>query len=83
MARPRHPNKHIEAAVKYAEALGWRVEISGGHAWGRIFCPHAVRGGCKKSVWSTPHNPQGHASQIRRAVDQCPHHDENQDDTQN
>jgi len=31
MFRPRHPNKHIEQAVKYAESLGWRVEISGGY----------------------------------------------------
>ena len=24
--RPRHPNKHIEEAIQYAESLGWRVE---------------------------------------------------------
>ena len=54
MGRPRHPNKHIEAAIRYAESLGWCVELSNGHAWGRLFCPREARGGCKKSVWSTP-----------------------------
>jgi hypothetical protein len=80
MGRPRHPNKHIEAAVRYAESRGWRVTISGGHAWGRIFCPLPTRQGCKKSVWSTPRNPQAHARDIHRTVDDCPHlenHDEN------
>jgi len=32
--RPRHPDKDIEAAVKYAEANGWIWTPSGGHAWG-------------------------------------------------
>jgi hypothetical protein len=32
MSRPRHPDKHIERAFRYAESLGWRVEISNGHA---------------------------------------------------
>ncbi len=73
--RPRHPNKHIEAAVRYAETLGWQVELSHGHAWGRIFCPHQDRGGCIKSVWSTPHNPQRHAREICHAVNNCPHQD--------
>jgi hypothetical protein len=34
MARPRHPNKEIEAAVAHAETLGWRVVPISGHAWG-------------------------------------------------
>jgi hypothetical protein len=25
--RPRHPKKHIEDAVNYAESRGWRVEL--------------------------------------------------------
>ncbi|MEZ6102670.1 MAG: hypothetical protein R3E01_27330 [Pirellulaceae bacterium] len=73
MSRPRHPNKHIENAVSYAESLGWRVEISGGHAWGRLFCPQSSREGCIVSVWSTPRKPENHARQIWREVDLCPH----------
>jgi len=36
MPRKRHPKKAIEEALRYAENQGWRVKISGGHAWGRI-----------------------------------------------
>ena len=73
MARPRHPNKEIEAAVRYAERRGRRCTRASGHAWGRLPCPHEARGGCQLSVWSTPRNPQNHANQIRRRVDGCPH----------
>jgi hypothetical protein len=76
MARSRHPNKHIEQAVRYAESLGWRVEMSRGHAWGHLLCPHHQREGCLVSVWSTPHNPENHARHIRREVDLCPHGDD-------
>lgn len=71
MSRPRHPNKHIEAAVRYAEQLGWRVVISNGHAWGRLLCPRNSRTGCAISVWSTPKSPQNHARAIQRVVDHC------------
>ncbi|HEU5118949.1 MAG TPA: hypothetical protein VFT74_20330 [Isosphaeraceae bacterium] len=71
--RTRHPNKHIEAVLRYAEGLGWWVEVGGSHAWGRIFCPHAERDGCAESVWSTPANPEKFARFLRRAVDKCPH----------
>lgn len=73
MARARHPNKHIEDAVKYAESLGWDVRLSNGHAWGRLLCPRHTREGCAISVWSTPRNPESHARQIRRDIDTCPH----------
>lgn len=73
MARPRHPDKHIEAAVQYAESRGWRVQVSNGHAWGRLFCPDGTPAGCIISVWSTPRKPQNHARHIRREVDRCPH----------
>jgi hypothetical protein len=76
MSRPRHPNKHIEAAIQHAESLGWRVQLSSGHAWGKLFCPHRARGSCIISVWSTPRSPENHARQIRRAVDRCPHDQE-------
>lgn len=76
MARRRHRNKHIEAAVRYAESVGWRVEISGGHAWGRLFCPEPSREGCIICVWSTPRSAENHARHIRREVDLCPHGDQ-------
>jgi hypothetical protein len=52
--RPRHPNKHIEESVQYAESRGWRVEISNGHDWGRLFCPEPSRDGHIVGVYSTP-----------------------------
>jgi len=78
MSRPRHPNKHIERAIQYAEALGWRVETPGSHAWGRLFCPYSTREGCIVSIWSTPRNPENHARHLRQRVDWCPHRDDEQ-----
>ena len=71
MARSRHPNKEVEAAVVYAESRGWTVRKMG--HWGRLFCPHADREGCQVGVFSTPRDGDNHAKQIRRAVDRCPH----------
>ena len=69
----KHPNKEIAKALKYAEDKGWSVSVSPrGHCWGILRCPHG-RGGCQKSIWSTPHNPENHAKAIRRYVDRCPH----------
>jgi hypothetical protein len=31
MARSKHPNKEIEAAVQHAEDSGWRITFSKGH----------------------------------------------------
>ena len=76
MSRSRHPNRHIELAVQYAESLGWRVVPSNGHAWGRLFCPRSTREGCIVSVWSTPRVGENHARHIRSKVDSCPHRDE-------
>ena len=73
MSRPRHPNKQIERAVRYAESLGWRVEISNGHAWGFLLCPQNTRDGCTAGVWSTPRCPEHHARKLTRDVDLCPH----------
>jgi hypothetical protein len=66
----------VEAAVRYAEANGWRVVLGGSHAWGRIYCPYNnvdCRCGefCITSVWSTPKNPANHARQIERVVAKC------------
>jgi len=76
MARKKHPSKEVEKALQYAEHHGWRVEVGGSHAWGKIFCPRnnpACRCGefCISSIWSTPRNPGNHARQIRRIVDNC------------
>jgi len=73
MSRPRHPDKHIEKAIQHAEALGWTVELSQGHAWGHLLCPLKTREGCIVGVWSTPRNRENHARHIRREVDNCPH----------
>lgn len=76
MARSRHPDKHIEAALRHAERASWRVEPARGHAWGRLYCPwnsNECRCGefCVISIWSTPRNPEAHARQILRVVDRC------------
>lgn len=73
--RPKHPNKEIELAIKYAESKGWRYFSSGSsaHAWGRLLCPLATTEGHAMSIWSTPKSPENHARQIRRNVDVCEH----------
>lgn len=75
MARTRHPKKEIEAAVAYAESKGWTLVSAGksAHAWGILRCPANQRGGCSKSVYSTPRSAQNHADDIRRYVDRCTH----------
>lgn len=79
MARRTHPKPDIEAALRYVEQNGWRVEIGGSHAWGKIYCPYNdkdCRCGtyCISSIWSTPKNAGNHAKQIRRTVDNCTNH---------
>ncbi len=78
MARSSHSKKDVEAALRHAEANGWRVEESQGrgHAWGQMYCPYRsdeCRCGtfCRVSIWSTPKNPGNHAWQLRRVVDNC------------
>ena len=44
-----------------------------GHVWGFLLCPHAERGGCRVSVFTTPRNPDDHAAAIRSAIASCPH----------
>ena len=73
LTRPRHPDKDIEAAVAYAEALGWTFRKQG--HWGRLYCAQADRDGCQVGVNGTPRNCGDHARQIRRAIDRCPHQD--------
>ncbi len=76
MSRDRHSKKEVEAALAYAESMGWRIEKATGHAWGRLYCPfnnRQCRCGefCVISIWSTPKNPGNFAGQIRRVVDNC------------
>ena len=70
-----HPNKHIREAADYALARGWRLVKSGprAYAWGRLFCPAQVRGGCIITVYSTPRVPENHARYIKRQIDGCTH----------
>ncbi|WP_081036870.1 hypothetical protein [Pseudomonas corrugata] len=79
MIRPSHPKKEVEEALRRAEALGWRIEVGGGHAWGRAYCPYndeECRCGefCITPIWSTPRNPGNHARALRRVVDNCTTH---------
>jgi hypothetical protein len=83
MGRPRHPDKHIERAVSYAESLGWTVKLSQGHSWGFLLCPQHSRDGCRVGVYSTPRNCENHARQITRDVDLCPHRNIQDQDDQN
>jgi hypothetical protein len=73
MARARHPNKAIEAAIAEAESRGWRVQVGGSHAWGFLYCPETSRTGCRVPVFSTPRNPESHAQGIRRKLARCAH----------
>ena len=66
----------VEAVIHYAEELGWRVELSNGHAWGQLLCPNndeECRCGefCRMSIWSTPKNSGNYANQIRKKVEGC------------
>lgn len=76
MGRQRHPKKEIEAALKYAESRGWRIELGGSHAWGKMYCPYndaQCRCGdfCITSIWSTPKDASRHARKLRQVVDNC------------
>lgn len=79
MARTRHPKKEIEEALRHAEDNGWKVEVGGSHAWGKMYCPYndaECRCGefCITSVWSTPKNAENHARKLKRVVDNCTTH---------
>lgn len=76
MRRKRHPKSEVELALRYAESKGWRVEVGGSHAWGKIYCPYndqECRCGefCIASIWSTPRNVSNHARQILRVINNC------------
>ena len=86
MARSRHSNKDIEKAICHAEESGWRVKESTGkgHSWGSLYCPYndaECRCGefCISSIWCTPKNPDNHARQLRKIVDNCTTHRKQQE----
>ena len=70
-----HQNKEIGGAVEFALSKGFRIVKAGrsSHAAFLLYCPEAIRGSHKMSVYSTPRNTQGHARDIRRWVDSCEH----------
>ncbi len=83
MARPSHPKKEVEDALRHAEGQGWRVEVGSSHRLGGCICPYndeECRCGefCITSVWGTPKNPgnHAHAHALRRVVDNCTTHRE-------
>lgn len=70
--RPKHPDKEVERAVKYAESQGWHYVKPGksSHAWGRLLCNKGHRE-CHMSVWSTPKNPENFAKGLYKKVNRC------------
>ncbi len=40
MTRRLHSKPEIESSLRYAEQNGWRVDVGGSHAWGKIYCPY-------------------------------------------
>ncbi len=77
----RHPDPHLQAVIEYAVSKGWRVKLSKkGHAWGRLLCPLNEREGCIHSVNGTPRNPVGDARRLKKAIDNCPHQENENDD---
>jgi hypothetical protein len=81
MARSRHPNKEVEAAIAEAEAAGWRFRKMG--HWGRIFCSQADQDGCQFGISGTPRSGDAHAKQIRQAMARCPHVDNEEENDGN
>ena len=42
MTRPRHPDKEVEEALRYAETYGWRVGIGGSRNLLQLVTPNAA-----------------------------------------
>lgn len=87
MPRRRHPDAHIEDALRHAENHGWRIELLSprAHGWGKMYCPcndPECRCGefCITVIWGTPRSPENHARQLRRIVDGCAFKDRARDD---
>lgn len=67
-----HPNKEINQAIQYAIEHGWHIVNSGksSHSHCRLRCNFGHHEH-QMSICSTPKNPQNHAKQIIRKVDEC------------
>lgn len=83
MTNSSHANKDVNEALRYAASQGWRMTIGGSHCWGRMYCPYNdqdCRCGefCITSIWSTPKNPGNYSKAIRRVVDNCTTHRQQQ-----
>lgn len=83
MVRSSHPKKEVEDAIQHAQSNGWRVMEGGSHAWGKIYCPYndnECRCGtfCITSIWSTPKSAANHAKDLKRVVDNCTTHRQEQ-----
>lgn len=73
IVRAKHPKKQVEAALKEAEEVDFRVESGRGH-WGVIYCPGIREGKCPPfSVNGSPKNADNEGKRIRRFVARCPH----------
>lgn len=68
----KHPNKHIQEALEYAQKHGWEIIPSGksSHSFCRLRCKRG-HNEHQMSVWSTPRSPENHAKQIIRKVKEC------------
>lgn len=82
LAREKHPNKHVEEAIKYAESKGWTTRKGTGHCCLRLLCPYGeanpdCRCGlyCSSSIWKTPRKPEDMAKKIISRVDKCKYPD--------
>jgi hypothetical protein len=76
MSRRRHPKPEIEKALRFAEERGWRVELGGSHAWGKMYCPFSSKerrcgARCISSIFSTPINSGNHARRLHQLVANC------------
>ncbi len=73
--RSKHPKKQVEAALKEAEADGFRTETGRGH-WGIVYCPGSDEGKCPPfSVNGSPSSADNEAKRVRRFVARCSHTD--------
>lgn len=72
MTRWSHSKKQIRAALDEADAAGLKVAPTAahGHSWGYIDCTDCAG---RFWVWSTPQNPDNHASDIRRFIQKHRH----------
>lgn len=71
--RPKHPKKQVEAALRRAEAQGFRVAVNRGH-WGVVFCPGSAAGKCPAfSVNGSPRSADNEAGRIDRFLARCTH----------